>query len=92
MLTVTKKHEEMPATGGSLLDEVVRDGARRTFAAALEAEAAVYIEAHVDQVDEDGRPGGPQRVGRAAAGADLLGGDRRGRAAGQRQTGRCGQW
>ncbi len=57
MLTVTKNAKEMPARGssGSMLDEIVRDGARRMLAAALEAEVAAYVEAHVDQVDQDGR-------------------------------------
>jgi hypothetical protein len=41
------------ATGGSLLDEIVRDGARAMLAAAL-AEVAAYIYAHVDEVDENG--------------------------------------
>ncbi|MEJ3742493.1 IS256 family transposase [Actinomycetes bacterium KLBMP 9797] len=41
--------------GGSLIDEIVRDGARRMLAAALEAEVAAYIAAHADQRDEDGR-------------------------------------
>ena len=40
--------------GGSLIDEIVRDGARRMLAAALEAEVAAYIEAHADQLDEHG--------------------------------------
>jgi len=40
--------------GGSLLDEVVRDGARQMLAAALHAEVAAYIEAHADQFDENG--------------------------------------
>ena len=39
----------------SLLDEIVRDGARRMLATALQAEVAAYIEAHLDQVDEAGR-------------------------------------
>ena len=30
--------------GGSLLDEIVRDGARQMLAAALQAEVAVYVE------------------------------------------------
>jgi putative transposase len=38
----------------SLLDEIVRDGARAMLAAALQAEVAAYIEAHRDVVDEDG--------------------------------------
>ncbi len=40
--------------GGSLLDEIVREGARQMLAAALQAEVAAYIEAHADQVDEHG--------------------------------------
>jgi hypothetical protein len=39
----------------SLLDELVREGARRMLAAGLEAEVAAYIDAHADQVDERGR-------------------------------------
>lgn len=38
-----------------MIDEIVRDGARRMLAAALEAEVAAYIAAHVDQLDERGR-------------------------------------
>jgi putative transposase len=43
-------------TGGgrSLLDEIVRDGARAMLAAALRAEVAAYIDAHADEVDADG--------------------------------------
>jgi transposase-like protein len=37
------------------LDEIVREGARRMLAAALEAEVAAYVAAFVDQVDERGR-------------------------------------
>jgi putative transposase len=40
--------------GSSLLDELVRDGARQMLAAALQAEVAAYIEAHRHKVDEDG--------------------------------------
>jgi transposase-like protein len=43
------------ADGGSLIDEIVRDGARRMLAAALEAEVAAYVAAHADQLDERGR-------------------------------------
>ena len=43
------------ASGGSLLDAIVRDGARQMLAAALTAEVAAYVEAHADQVDEAGR-------------------------------------
>ncbi len=40
--------------GGSLLDELVRDGARAMLAAALPAEVAAYIDAHAGVVDEAG--------------------------------------
>jgi len=43
------------AVGGSLLDEIVRDGARQMLAAALQAEVAAYVEDHIDQLDENGR-------------------------------------
>ncbi|OJF09337.1 IS256 family transposase [Couchioplanes caeruleus] len=43
------------SSGGSLIDEIVRDGARRMLAAALEAEVAAYIAAHVGELDERGR-------------------------------------
>src|SRR3954468_7755619 len=49
--------EERPAGaagGSSLIDEIVRDGARRMLAVALRAEVAAYIEAHAGEVDEDG--------------------------------------
>ena len=42
------------AAGGSLLDAVVRDGARQMLAAALQAEVAAYIEQFTDEVDERG--------------------------------------
>jgi putative transposase len=40
--------------GGSLLDEIVRDGARQMLAAALHAEVAAYIDAFRDELDENG--------------------------------------
>lgn len=43
------------AVGGSMLDELVRDGARQMLATALQAEVAAYIDAHTDQVDDEGR-------------------------------------
>src|SRR6478609_7713430 len=46
---------ENSAAGGSLLDEIVRDGARQMLAAALQAEVAAYIDAHVGEVDDNGR-------------------------------------
>jgi putative transposase len=45
-------HDRGPAPGVWLLDEIVRDGARRMLAAALAAEVAAYIDAHADQLDE----------------------------------------
>src|SRR6202022_3391422 len=42
------------AAGGSLLDEIVRDGARAMLAAALQAEVAAYTDAHLSEVDETG--------------------------------------
>jgi putative transposase len=57
MLTVVHDQEssnESGTAGGSLLDEIVRDGARQMLAAALQAEVAAYIDAHVGEVDEDG--------------------------------------
>jgi putative transposase len=39
----------------SSLDEICREGARRMLAAALEAEVDAYIEALVDEVDDDGK-------------------------------------
>jgi transposase-like protein len=42
-------------SGSSVIDEIVREGARAMLAAALRAEVAAYIEAHADQVDEHGR-------------------------------------
>ena len=64
MLTVVTDSESTPVapdpaapatTGGSLIDEIVRDGARRMLAAALEAEVAAYIAAYAGEVDEGGR-------------------------------------
>ncbi len=40
--------------GRSVLDELVRQGARQMLAAALQAEVAAYIEAHADALDADG--------------------------------------
>ena len=45
----------VPVSGESLIDEIVRDGARRMLAAALEAEVAAYIDAYAGERDEHGR-------------------------------------
>jgi len=59
MLKVVHEEAEPNATepreGRSLLDEIVRDGARQMLAAALQAEVAAYVEAFADQLDEHGR-------------------------------------
>ena len=52
---MTRRSNEVGAAGGSLLDEIVREGARAMLAAALQAEVAAYIDAHAGEVDEDGR-------------------------------------
>jgi hypothetical protein len=40
--------------GGSLLDELAREGARQMLAAALLAEVVAYVDAHGGEVDADG--------------------------------------
>ncbi|MDX3672997.1 IS256 family transposase [Streptomyces europaeiscabiei] len=53
MLSVVNADGTTP--NGSLIDEIVRDGARRMLAAALEAEVNTYIAELADQRDENGR-------------------------------------
>ena len=59
MLTVVHDTESSngnaAGAGRSLLDDIVRDGARQMLAAALQAEVAAYIDAHTHLVDERGR-------------------------------------
>jgi putative transposase len=58
MLTVVHdsgSSNEDTGASRSLLDEIVRDGARQMLAAALAAEVAAYVEQFVDQLDERGR-------------------------------------
>ncbi|MGH3559370.1 MAG: IS256 family transposase [Mycobacterium sp.] len=58
MLTVVHdahSPDEDAAAGRSLLDEIVRDGARQMLAAALTAEVAAYVAQFADDRDEDGR-------------------------------------
>jgi len=50
----SESNAHVPAVGGSLLDELVRDGARQMLAAALQAEVAAYIDAHCGEVDHAG--------------------------------------
>lgn len=60
MLTVVDNNDDSNETrnaagaGRSLLDQIVRDGARQMLAAALQAEVAAYVDQFVDQVDENG--------------------------------------
>jgi transposase-like protein len=56
MFTVVAREDSQKSTAvvGSLLDELVRDGARQMLAAALQAEVAVYVEQFADVLDEDG--------------------------------------
>src|SRR5512138_405137 len=60
MLTVVPgpvdgRHDEATGPSVSLLDELVREGARRMLAAALEGEVAAYVDAHTHEVDQNGR-------------------------------------
>jgi putative transposase len=58
MLKVVHDESDPNATSGSascsLLDEIVRDGARQMLAAALQAEVSAYIDAFRDELDENG--------------------------------------
>src|SRR5512132_3321601 len=55
MLKIVQDCAEPNPIGASLLDEIVRDGARQMLAAALLAEVAGYVEAHRGEVDGEGR-------------------------------------
>jgi transposase-like protein len=59
MLTVVAEgcpdHEGARAGGPSLIDEIVREGARRMLAEALRAEVDAYIAQFADERGEDGR-------------------------------------
>lgn len=75
-----QSQQHVPAAiGGSLLDEPARDGARQMPTAALLAEVAAYVDAHRDEVDENGhrlviRSGFHEaREGATAAGAVPVG-------------------
>lgn len=57
MLTVvhdTESSNDNTGSGRSLLDDIVRDGARKMLATALQAEVTAYIDAHAHLVDDDG--------------------------------------
>jgi putative transposase len=55
MFKIVQESAEPNSVGASLLDEIVRDGARQMLAAALLAEVAGYVEAHRGEVDGQGR-------------------------------------
>ncbi len=57
VLTVVQEGSpgEEPARPGSLIDEIVREGARRMLAEALQAEVDAYIAQFAAERDEDGR-------------------------------------
>lgn len=55
MLRVVTEEPTREHPPSSMLDEIVREGARRMLAAALEAEVDAYIEAHAGERDERGR-------------------------------------
>jgi transposase-like protein len=57
VLTVVQNTSAADSEAGaarSLLDEIVRDGARQMLAAALKAEVAAYVAQFADQLDENG--------------------------------------
>jgi putative transposase len=55
MLRVVEKDvEREEESGGSLLDELAREGARRMLVKALETEVATYLSAAADERDENG--------------------------------------
>ncbi len=55
MLKVVQgENESNESAGGSLLDAIVRDGARQMLAAALHAEVAAHVEAFRGELDENG--------------------------------------
>ncbi len=58
MLTVVHDADGSNDNAGasrSVLDEIVRGGARQMLQAALKAEIGAYIEQFADQLDDDGR-------------------------------------
>jgi transposase-like protein len=54
-LVAAASGEEAAQPGGSLIDEIVREGARRMLAAALQAEVADYVARFAGELDENGR-------------------------------------
>src|SRR5260370_6883056 len=54
MLKVVHDEAEPNEASGSVLDEIVREAARQMLAVALQAEGSAYIDAHAEEVDENG--------------------------------------
>src|ERR1700694_3977591 len=54
MLKVVHDEAEHNEASGSVLDEIVREAARQMLAVALQAEVSAYIDAHAEEVDENG--------------------------------------
>jgi len=54
MLKVVHDEAELNEASGSVLDEIVREAARQMLAVALQAEVSAYIDAHAEEVDENG--------------------------------------
>jgi hypothetical protein len=88
VVTDAQAHDELRLD----LDAIVREGARRMLAAALEAEVDDYLAAHAAERDE-GWPaaGGAQRPLAPARGHDRGGGDPGAGAAGGRPADRPGE-
>src|SRR5918912_2543064 len=54
MLKLVHDEAEPNKASGSVLDEIVREAARQMLAVALQAEVSAYIDAHAEEVDENG--------------------------------------
>jgi putative transposase len=54
MLKVVHDEAEPNEASGSVLDEIVREAARQMLAVALQAEVSAYIDAHAEEIDENG--------------------------------------
>jgi putative transposase len=54
MLKVVHDDAEPNEASGSVLDEIVREAARQMLVVALQAEVSAYIDAHAEEVDENG--------------------------------------
>src|SRR4029450_4631893 len=54
MLKVVHDEAEPNEASGSVLDEIVREAVRQMLAVALQAEGSAYIDAHAEEVDENG--------------------------------------